>query len=52
MMGVDPDTGKLIGERPGRVAGVSAYDDFVLLKLSDGRTAAGMATYGILRKLI
>ena len=30
----------------------AAYDEFVNLRLSDGRRGAGLATYGILRKLI
>jgi hypothetical protein len=30
----------------------SAYDEFVHLRLSDGRRGAGLATYGILRKLL
>lgn len=30
----------------------SAYDEFVNLRLSDGRRGAGLATYGILRKLV
>jgi hypothetical protein len=30
----------------------SAYDEFVLIETSDGRRVAGLATYGILRKLI
>jgi hypothetical protein len=30
----------------------SAYDEFVHLQLSDGRSGAGLATYGILRRLV
>jgi hypothetical protein len=30
----------------------SAYDEFVLVRADDGRDVAGLATYGILRKLI
>lgn len=51
-----------IAERPvgfwvpqgGRQTGptFSAYDEFVHLELSDGRRGAGLATYGILRKLV
>lgn len=61
---VELDSGTLtldITERPigfwvpqgGRQTGptFSAYDEFVLIKTSDGREVAGLATYGILRKL-
>ncbi|MGY4099397.1 DUF7065 domain-containing protein [Nocardia sp. R16R-3T] len=30
---------------------LSAFDDFVLMKTSDGRDVAGLATYGVLRQL-
>jgi hypothetical protein len=31
---------------------MSAFDDFVLMRASDGRDIAGLATYGVLRQLV